>query len=151
MSSEIIAIGAFTLSVIVALGTLLEKVFGGGNKLATQFASLEARTKEDMNKLRIEMMQRIDNHGDNSQVGFESIRSNINTLNMAILEFRAKMAEDYMRRDSFYKAFDELKRDFKDRNDDIKKDVDEGFERITRQLDAMSQAIEAGRRAAQKG
>lgn len=151
MSSETISIIALIISGVGTIAVLIEKIFGGGNKLATQFHALDQKTTEDISKLRNEIMLRIDNHGDNSRVGFDSIQSNMHALKDAILELRVKMAEEYMRIPSFDKAIDELRRGNKEAIADVKKDMDDGFLRITHQLDAMSIAIEAGRKEAKKG
>jgi uncharacterized coiled-coil DUF342 family protein len=55
------------------------------------------------------------------------------------------MAENYMRRDSYYKATDELKRDFNDRHNELKGDVHRGFEEMKEQMSHLAQSIEAGR------
>lgn len=126
---------------------LAEKLFGGGNKLAAKFASLEKETTAEITTLRMEFVEKYDRNNSNSRVGFDAITANIHALQLGFSEFRAQMAENYMRRDSFYKATDELKKDFNEKHGDLKADVHRGFQDVKDQLDAMSQAIEAGRKS----
>jgi hypothetical protein len=145
---------ATTIAIFLSSATfafmIIEKTFGGGNKLANEFHKLDKRITNDVTSLRNEFLQHIDLNNTNYRVGLDAITANIHALQLGLLEFRAKMAEDYMRRDSYHKASDELKRDFKEANQDLKTDMQDGLERIEKQLDAMAQAIEEGRKAQQQ-
>lgn len=147
MSSETIALIALAVSIVVSLLGFGEKIFGGGNKLARAFAELDKKKTEEITLLRNEFYQRVETHDGNYRVGLDAITANIHAMQLGLLEFRAKMAEDYMRRDSYYKASEDLKRDFKEKHDDLKDDMNKGFSAVKEQLDTMAQAIEAGRKS----
>lgn len=147
-----VAFGGITLA-----ATLIKDIFGGGTKLANKFHSLETNTNTAMTahkekfdaeimKVRTDFLMRSETYEGNSRVGLEAITASIHTLREAALEQRAKMAEEYMRRDSFYKATDELKRDMKEKNDELKNDMKDGFERVEKTLGDMAQAIELSRK-----
>ncbi len=125
---------------------LAEKIFGSGGKLTSKFATLEKETTAEIHTLRMEFIEKSDRNNANSKVGFDAITANIHALQLGFSEFRATMAENYMRRDSFYKATDELKRDFSEKHNELKADVRQGFEETREQLDAMAQVIEANRK-----
>jgi hypothetical protein len=63
------------------------------------------------------------------------------------METRAITAETYMRRDSYYKAAEEFKRDVREAHDDLKKEMHNGFEQIRDQVNAVSMSIEENRKA----
>lgn len=144
--STIIALVALGLTIASSLATLGEKLFGGGNKLASKFASLERNTTTEINSLRMEFVTSRETSDANSRVGMDAITANIHRMELGLLEFRAKMAEDYMRRDSYYKASEELKRDFKEKHDDLKHEMHQGFADLKDQVGAVAQSIEAGRK-----
>jgi hypothetical protein len=54
------------------------------------------------------------------------MREHTHSIEKAALEFRAVAAETYMRRDSYYKA-----------SEDLKRDVNSGFEKIEQRLQRM--------------
>lgn len=138
---------AIIISVIVLLISLGKDLFGGGNKLASKFSGLKEETTAKITALRMEFVTSRETSDANSRIGMDAITANIHRMELGLLEFRAKMAEDYMRRDSYYKASEELKRDFKEKHDDLKEDVSRGFASVKDQLDAMAQSIEAGRKS----
>jgi hypothetical protein len=142
MDSSTIAIIFTGIGLVVML---VEKIFGGGNKLASAFSSLKESTTKEITDLRLEFLQKIELRDNNARVGFEAVTANMHIIKEALLENRAQVAENYMRRDSYYKASDELKRDFKEKHDDLKDDMNKGFAALKDQLDAMAQAIELGR------
>lgn len=137
---------ALGVSIVISLMGFGEKLFGGGNKLAAKFAQLDKDKTAEVTALRLELLQKIETRDNNARVGFEAVTANMHIIKEALLENRAKMAEEYMRRDSYYKASEELKRDFKEKHDDLKDDMNKGFASVKDQLDAMAQAIEAGRK-----
>lgn len=146
MEATTVAYIAVAFSGITMFVMIGEKIFGGGNKLAGAFHKLETRTTEQINAVRNEFYLRTDEMSANYRVGVEAIKANIHELQIGLLEFRAKMAEDYMRRDSYHKATDEIKRDFKDANAEIKADMKDGFDRVEKTLGNLEQSIEAARR-----
>ena len=116
-----IAVSALTLVVLV-----LEKVFGGGNALATKFAKLDRDTIEAISQLRRELSTKVDEYEDNYGVGVDSIKASIHQIQMGLLEFRAKMAEEYMH-----------KRDYASGITDVRREVHEGFEKMEKRLERM--------------
>lgn len=153
-----------TLTLIISLVVLAYSIgkdlFGGGGKLTSKFAELDTKfatfdkaTTAAITAMRFEFIEKNERNNSNSQVGFEAIKSNIGELKLAFAEFRAKNAEEmnkYMLKESFYKATDDLKRDFNDKHNDLKADVHRGFEETRAQLDAMAQSIEAGRQSTRR-
>lgn len=87
-----ILISGFMLVLVAA-----EKLFGGGNGLANRFSKLKEDTTKDISDLRRELTLRVDEYEDNYKVGLDAITSNIHALQLAALDFRAKMAEEYVR------------------------------------------------------
>lgn len=116
-----IAVSSLTLAVLV-----LEKVFGGGNALAAKFAKLDRDTMESISQLRRELSTKVDEYEDNYGVGVESIKASIHQIQMGLLEFRAKMAEEYMH-----------KRDYASGITDVRREVHEGFEKMEKRLERM--------------
>ncbi len=94
-----LAFSGVTLLILVG-----EKLFGGGNALANKFHKLETDTAKDIERVRNELNEKIDEYEKVSTVGFEAIRANIHAMQLGLLEFRAKMAEDlhfYIRKDDY--------------------------------------------------
>jgi uncharacterized coiled-coil DUF342 family protein len=143
MDSSTIALIFTGISLAVVLG---KDLFGGGSKLASRFGALEKDTTEKYNALRFEFVEKNATAASNSKVGFEAITANIHSLQLGFSDFRAQMAENYMRRDSFYKATDDLKRDFNDKHSELKADVHRGFEEMKEQMNHLAQSIEEGRK-----
>jgi hypothetical protein len=114
---------AIALSTLTLVSLILEKTFGGGNSLAKQFALLDKEMTAEMAKLRLELTTRVDQYEDNYAVGLDAIKSNIHAMQLGLLEFRAKMAEDYVHKSDHSAGLSELKRD-----------VREGFERVEKRL-----------------
>jgi hypothetical protein len=75
---------------------LLEKTFGGGNKLASMFSKLQSETVATVSQLRIDMSEKIDLHRDQFQVGYNKIQADLHIVERAQLELRVKMAEEYI-------------------------------------------------------
>jgi uncharacterized coiled-coil DUF342 family protein len=144
MDTATIALIFTGISLAVVLG---KDLFGGGSKLASKFAALEKETTSSINAMRFEFIEKSSTAASNSKVGFEAITANIHALQLSSMEFRAMMAEQYMRRDSFYKATDELKRDFNDKHNDMKADMHRGFEEMKEQMNHLAQSIEEGRKS----
>lgn len=136
--NEVIAWIAIVCSVVTLMVTVGKDLFGGGRKLSDNFHRLERETEQKLQQQRNDFLMRSETNEDNQRVGMSAITSNIHALREGLLEFRAKMAEDYMRRDSYYKATDELKKDFKDRNDDLKLSMNTGFNAVYKRLDDIT-------------
>lgn len=104
-----ILFSGITLFVLVA-----EKLFGGGNALAAKFHKLDKETTTAIALVRTELTAKVDAYEDNAGVGFETIKNNIHAMQMGLLEFRAKMAEDlhlYLRKDDYNAGVSDIKRD----------------------------------------
>jgi len=123
-----IAFSGITLLVLVG-----EKLFGGGNALAAKFYELDKATTTAISLLRNELNMKIDEYEKVGTVGFEAIRANIHAMQLGLLEFRAKMAEDlhhYIRKDDYNAGIG-----------DIKRDVQNGFRNVEERLGQMQDLI----------
>lgn len=138
---------ALIFTAITCFAMLIEKIFGGGNKLANKFHDLEKQTTVEINALRESFHNKMSSIETNYRVSGEAVMSNIHSLREGLLQFRAQLAEDYMKSDNFDNATKELKRDFKDANKELKDDMKEGFDRVQKTLDDMASAIEAARKS----
>lgn len=121
-------ISGATLLILVA-----EKLFGGGNALANKFHALEKDVTASIATVRTELNKKIDEYEGVSTVGFEAIKNNIHAMQMGLLEFRAKMAEDlhlYIRKDDYNAGLGEIKRD-----------VQNGFRSVDDRLGQMQDLI----------
>lgn len=114
---------AIGLSALTLILLVLEKTFGGGNSLAAKFAALDKDMTAEMAKLRTDMSARVDQYEDNYAVGLDAIKSNIHAMQLGLLEFRAKMAEDYVHKGDHSAGLSDLKRDVRD-----------GFDRVEKRL-----------------
>lgn len=114
---------AIAVSVLTLLILVLEKTFGGGNSLANKFAQLDKDTTAAISLLRADLNAKVDLYEDNYAVGLDSIKSNIHAMQVGLLEFRAKMAEEYVH-----------KADHSAGLIDLKRDVREGFDRVEKRL-----------------
>lgn len=117
-----------TLLVLVA-----EKIFGGGNALAAKFHKLDKETAEAIAQVRREIGAQVDEYEKVSTVGFEAIRANIHAMQLGLLEFRAKIAEDlhlYIRKDDYNAGVG-----------DIKRDVQAGFRSVDERLGQLQDLI----------
>lgn len=112
-------------ALIIAAITLLINVglhlFGGGRGLSDRFGKMERETAAEITKLRAEIHEKQDRSENNVGDALRAMREHVHTIEKATLEFRALAAETYMRRDSYYKASDELKREVHDGLDKIEK------------------------------
>lgn len=116
-----LGISALTLFVLVA-----EKLFGGGNALAAKFHKLDKEMATAMAALETRVRERVDGYEDNYTVGADAIKANITALQMGLLEFRAKMAEEYVRQGGL---------------DDIKRDMHRGFEAVEKRMGELQDMI----------
>jgi hypothetical protein len=123
MIESYIAIGFSGITLLVLVG---EKLFGGGNALAGKFHELDKETTTAMASLRTELMSRVDEYEDNYTLGAEAIRANIHALQIGLLEFRAKMAEEYIRQGGL---------------DDMKRDMQRGFEAVNLRMGELQDMI----------
>lgn len=124
-STIAILISGAGLVVIVA-----ERLWGGGNGLAMRFSALKETVNGDIAKLRSEMTDRIDSYDGQVSTTVATLQANIHRMELAAMEFRAVSAETYMRRDNYYKAAEEMKRD-----------VSIAFDKIDKRLERMENTI----------
>jgi hypothetical protein len=105
---------AIAFSGVTLLVLVVEKIFGGGNALAAKFHKLDKDTTEAIAQVRRELDSKIDEYEKVATVGFEAIRANIHAMQIGLLEFRAKIAEElhaYIRKDDYNAGINEVKRD----------------------------------------
>ena len=126
MDNSFLAIIAVSFSGITLLVLVGEKLFGGGNKLAAMFAKLDKDTTAAIALLRADLTQRVDEYEDNYRVGLEAIKANIHAMQIGLLEFRAKMAEEYMHKGDYSAGITEIKNDMR-----------AGFSRIEQRLERI--------------
>lgn len=123
--TEILPYIAIVFSVLSSLFVVAEKIFGGGNALASKFHALDKDTGTAVAVVRNELNARIercetglntkiDEYEKVATVGFEAIKSNIHAMQLGLLEFRAKISEDlhlYIRKDDYNAGVGDIKRD----------------------------------------
>ncbi len=124
--SQMLGVIAVSLSAVTLLVMVGEKLFGGGNKLAAMFAKLDKDTTMEIGKLRAEITQRVDVYEDNYRIGLDAIQANIHAMQIGLLEFRAKMAEEYMHKGDYGAGVKEIKADMRD-----------GFGRLEQRLERI--------------
>lgn len=130
MIESYIAIAFSGITLLVLVG---EKLFGGGNALAVKFHTLDKETSASLDLLRRELNSKIDEYEGVSNVGFDAIKSNIHAMQIALLEFRAKMSEDlhtYIRKDDYNAGIG-----------DVKRDVQAGFRSVDERLGQLQDLI----------
>lgn len=116
-----IAFSGVTLLILVG-----EKLFGGANALASKFHKLDKETTAAIAALENRVRERVDGYEDNYTVGADAIKANITALQLGLLEFRAKMAEEYVRQGGL---------------DDIKQDMHRGFEAVDKRMGELQDMI----------
>ena len=112
--NEVLPFIAIAFSGVTLLVLVGEKMFGGGNALAAKFHTLDKETTEVIAQVRKELNLRIDEYERVATVGFEAVRANIHAMQIGLLEFRAKIAEElhaYIRKDDYNAGINEVKRD----------------------------------------
>lgn len=129
MESNSVATIAVIISGITLLIMVGEKLFGGGNRLAAMFAKLEKETTAAMQQLRNDLTSRVDEYESNYRVGLDAMRASIHAMQIGLLEFRAKMAEEYIPKGDHGEGVRELKSDMR-----------QGFERLEQRLERIERA-----------
>jgi len=125
-----IAVAFSGVTLLVMTG---EKLFGGGNALASKFHALEKDTTAALAQLRSDLNDKIDEYEKVATVGFDATRANIHAMQLGLLEFRAKMAEDlhaYIRKDDYNAGIT-----------DVKRDVQSGFSRVDERLSQLQDLV----------
>ncbi|MCK1585499.1 hypothetical protein IVB03_39585 [Bradyrhizobium sp. 168] len=126
MEGNTVAVIAVIISGVTMIVMVGEKLFGGGNRLAAMFAKLDKDTTTAISLLRKDLTDRIDGYEGNYRVGLDAMRANIHAMQIGLLEFRAKMAEDYMPKGDYGVGVKEIKSDMKD-----------GFSRLEQRLERI--------------
>jgi hypothetical protein len=126
MNGDTLALIAVTFSGVTLLVMVGEKLFGGGNRLAAMFAKLDKDTTAAIDAMKAELTKRVDEYEDNYRVGLDAIRANIHAMQIGLLEFRAKMAEEYMHKGDYGVGVNEIKTDMR-----------AGFNRIEQRLERI--------------
>jgi hypothetical protein len=126
MNGETLALIAVTFSGVTLLVLVGEKLFGGGNRLAAMFAKLDKDTTAAIDAMKAELTKRVDEYEDNYRVGLDAMRANIHAMQIGLLEFRAKMAEEYMHKGDYGVGVNEIKTDMR-----------AGFNRIEQRLERI--------------
>jgi hypothetical protein len=129
VESNSVAIIAVILSGITMLIMVGEKLFGGGNRLAAMFAKLERETTAAIAEVKTDLTRRVDEYEDNYRVGLEAMRASIHAMQIGLLEFRAKMAEEYLPKGDHGEGVRE-----------IKSDMRQGFERLEQRLERIERS-----------
>lgn len=115
-------LAALILSGLALASNLGMSIFGGGRGQAERFAKADA----SIATLREEIHEKQDRSENSVGDALRAMREHTHSIEKAALEFRAVAAETYMRRDSYYKA-----------SEDLKRDVNSGFEKIEQRLQRM--------------
>lgn len=126
MENQLLSVIAVSVSAITLLVMVGEKLWGGGNRLAAMFAKLDKETTAAIATIRTDLTQRVDTYEDNYRVGLDAIKANIHAMQIGLLEFRAKMAEEYMHKGDYGAGVKEIKTDMR-----------EGFDRIEKRLERI--------------
>jgi hypothetical protein len=126
MESNMLAVIAVSVSAATLMIMVGEKLWGGGNRLAAMFAKLDKETTAEIADMKAKLTERVDAYEDNYRVGLEAMRANIHAMQIGLLEFRAKMAEEYMHKGDYGAGVKE-----------IKTDMHEGFKRLEARLDRI--------------
>lgn len=124
--SELVPYFALAASLLSTLFIAAEKLWGGGNALAAKFHALDKETSAAISALETKVMHKIEGYQDNYTTGAEAIRANIHALQLGLLEFRAKMAEEYVRTGGL---------------DDIRTDMHRGFEAVDKRMGELQDMI----------
>lgn len=130
MIESYIAIAFSGITLLVLVG---EKMFGGGNALAAKFHLLDKEVSAAIAAVRAELNNKIDEYEGVSTVGFETIKNNIHAMQIGLLEFRAKIAEElhaYIRKDDYNAGIS-----------DVKRDVQHGFRGVDERLGQLQDLI----------
>lgn len=130
---EWVSIAALCVSLVMLLMTGGIHIFGGGRGLSDRFGKLEKAIHSEISELRKEIGEKQSRSETNVGDALNGIRQRMHDLELAAERQRANGAETYMRRDSYYKASEELK-----------KDMNAGFDRLERRLDRVDEKIDEG-------
>ena len=134
-------LAGFSVQTIMLGVTLFKFVWGSGAGLQAQFASITASSMAQVAQVRDEWQGKFDAHTANFGNVVANLNERIHAIELAAANMRADAAETYMRRDSYYKAADEFKRDVKEVHDDIKNEMNEGFLKLENQVAELTRLV----------
>lgn len=143
-------IGMFIGLAINTLGlaiVLFKLIWGSAASHHTQFSILERACGESITACRNEFFAKMEQQSSNFGNVVSNVGDRIHQLELKTMEARAIAAETYMRRDSYHKATDEFKRDVRDANTELKREMSAGFDDLRDQIGAVSMTIEENRKA----
>lgn len=126
------AIAALCISGATFAFAVFDRVWGAGNRSATSEAALKSYVNEEVAALRKDVFLKHDHTEGNLGQAIVAMKDMLHQMQLDAVTFRAASAETYMRRDSYYKAMDELKRD-----------VNSHFDKLDKRLERMEEAIHA--------
>lgn len=129
---------AAIIGIVSAVYVILEKVFGGGNALASKFAKLKDDTTKEIGELRKDMTERVDRYESNAGSGFDRLTANLHLLQVGFLEFRVKMAEGYISKDDNRLMYVDFKQALDRQFDDVKEQLRNGDQRMGRIEDLVA-------------
>ncbi len=131
----------------LGLGIVLFKlVWGSGTNLQMQFASTAKEFFERIMVVRDEWSGKFDSHSSNFGQVVQNINDRMHQIELAAMESRAIAAETYMRRESYYRATEELKRDTQASHADLKKEMHAGFQKLETQVDELAKTVNTHQR-----
>lgn len=102
---------------------IIVNVFGGAFGLGTNLKAVESKVAEQCKK-------ELDEHTKLFGETIRAMREHIHNIQLETLKHQATAAETYMRRDSYYKA-----------SEDLKRDVNSAFDKIDRRLERMENTM----------
>lgn len=133
---EVLTFGGLLINTIALAVVLFKLVWGNASE-----------RHEAITAVKNDLLVRIELQSSNIGNVTANISDRIHQLELKAMEFRAITAETYMRRDNYYKAAEEFKRDVKDAHDDLKQEMHAGFDNLKEQISAVSMSIEENRKA----
>lgn len=122
---------------------LFKLVWGSGTNLQIQFAGITKEFFEKQIKQQDDWVGRFDVQTSNFGNVVANITGRLHEIELAAAKYRGDVAETYMRRESYYQASAELKRDVQTAHADLKKEVHDGFQKLETQVDELSKTVMA--------
>lgn len=118
-----------TLALVFSGGLLavhiIDRIWGGASGLASKFAKLEKDLIESIASLRKDLIEKHDNTSGNVGEAMRGLTQRMHELELGQAKFHAYIGENYMRRDSYYKAMEETKTEMRTGFDKLGKQVDD--------------------------
>jgi hypothetical protein len=126
----------------VGLGVILFKlVWGSGTNLQQQFNTISSAFSDRVLAIKDDWQVKFDGHTLAFGQTVQAIHDRFHQIELAAMKFQRDAAETYMRRESYYQASVELKRDVQAANADLKQEVHAGFEKLEKQIDELAKTV----------